>query len=214
MAELRAVDVVTAAGCRSVGLPATYPFDGRRRIGWERTQPIGLRAFDAGEEAIAARSAALADGERGEELARIIRTEGPPPVDAPAPVRRVVRVTISCDRPRPRTGATPPRARGAPASIRRSGMAGSWQEGDEGVAMGDWSLTLRGADVGSRKVHKRPTGRTGGRGCFGAAAFACSWTRAARRDPDPATEKETDEEDTAIRGRCSPPFEARCTTSR
>jgi hypothetical protein len=73
LAELRAVDVVTAAGCRSVGLPATYPFDGRRRIGWERTQPIGLRAFDAGEEAIAARSAALAEGERGEELARIIR---------------------------------------------------------------------------------------------------------------------------------------------
>ncbi len=74
VAEVRAVDVVTAAGCRAVGLPATYPFDDmRRRTGWERTQPIGLRAFEEGEAAIAARSAALAFGERGEELACIIR---------------------------------------------------------------------------------------------------------------------------------------------
>ncbi|MGZ8571729.1 MAG: hypothetical protein ACXWW5_05835, partial [Actinomycetota bacterium] len=41
--------------------------------GGDRTPPIGVRGFDAGEEAIAARSAALAEGERGEELARIIR---------------------------------------------------------------------------------------------------------------------------------------------
>ena len=75
VSELRAADIVTDAGCRAVGLPATYPLDGRRRrIGWERTQPIGLRLFREGEVAIAARSAALASGERGEELARIVRT--------------------------------------------------------------------------------------------------------------------------------------------
>lgn len=69
-----AVDAVTDAGCRSVGLPTTYPFDGRgRRIGWRRTQPIGLAAWEAGERAIACRSAALARGERGEELAWFAR---------------------------------------------------------------------------------------------------------------------------------------------
>ena len=69
-----AVDVVTDAGCLAAGLPATYPFDGRgRRIGWGRTQPIGLAAWEAGEQAIACRSAALARRERGEELAWFVR---------------------------------------------------------------------------------------------------------------------------------------------
>ncbi len=95
--DLRAVDVVTAAGCRAVGLPATYPFDGRRRIGWERTQPIGLRAFDEGEEAIAARSAALAEGERGEELARIIRRrKDRPRLTGRLHLRRMVRMIDRC----------------------------------------------------------------------------------------------------------------------
>jgi hypothetical protein len=68
--EHRAVDVVTDAGCRAAGLPVTYPFDGRRRrIGWQRTQPIGATAWQSGERSIACRSAALPRGERGEELA-------------------------------------------------------------------------------------------------------------------------------------------------
>jgi hypothetical protein len=81
--EGRTVDVVTDLGCRAAGLPASYPFDGRgRRIGWRRTQPIGLAAWDAGERAIACRSAALPRGERGEELAWFARERGRPRVTA------------------------------------------------------------------------------------------------------------------------------------
>ncbi|HSL11921.1 MAG TPA: RES family NAD+ phosphorylase [Actinomycetota bacterium] len=66
----RAVDVVTDAGCRAAGLPASYPRDGRgRRIAWTRTQPIGEAAWSQGERSVACRSAALAKDERGEELA-------------------------------------------------------------------------------------------------------------------------------------------------
>ena len=68
--EHRAVDVVTDAGCRAAGLPVSYPYDGRgRRIGWERTQPVGSTAWSQDERSIACRSAALNKGERGEELA-------------------------------------------------------------------------------------------------------------------------------------------------
>ena len=75
--EHRAIDVVTDPGCRAAGLPATYPFDGRgRRIGWPRTQPIGEAAWSQGEQSIACRSAALAKGERGEELAWFVRVRG------------------------------------------------------------------------------------------------------------------------------------------
>jgi hypothetical protein len=70
----RAADVVTDAGCQAAGLPRTYPFDARgRRIGWERTQPIGADAWEGGERSIACRSAALPRGTRGEELAWFVR---------------------------------------------------------------------------------------------------------------------------------------------
>jgi hypothetical protein len=71
----RSVDVVTDLGCRSAGLPSTYPFDRRgARIGWTRTQPVGLVAHDAGERSIACRSAALPRGVTGEELAWFARS--------------------------------------------------------------------------------------------------------------------------------------------
>jgi RES domain len=73
--ERRGADVVTDAGCRAAGLPATYPFDGRgRRIGWERTRPVGTAAWEQDEPSIACRSAALPRGERGEELAWFVRS--------------------------------------------------------------------------------------------------------------------------------------------
>ena len=70
----RAVDVVTEAGCRAVSLPATYPYDSQgRKVGWDKTQPIGEAAWKQGERSIACRSAALAEGEAGEELAWFVR---------------------------------------------------------------------------------------------------------------------------------------------
>lgn len=72
LAEHRAVDVVTDAGCSTVGLPRTYPIDSRRRtIPWRRTQPIGQAIWSAGERSIACRSAALPTGE---ELAWFVRS--------------------------------------------------------------------------------------------------------------------------------------------
>ena len=47
------VDVTTDAGCRAAGLPVSYP----KRVGWDRTQPIGQEAWDQGEPGIACRSA-------------------------------------------------------------------------------------------------------------------------------------------------------------
>jgi RES domain-containing protein len=73
--DRRVVDVTTDAGCRAAGLPVTYPFDGRGRVvDWARTQPVGAVAWEQGEASIAARSAALAKDERGEELAWFVRT--------------------------------------------------------------------------------------------------------------------------------------------
>jgi RES domain len=70
----RAVDVVTEAGCHAVSLPSTYPYDSRgRKVGWDKTQPIGEAAWEQGERSIACRSAALAKGEAGEELAWFVR---------------------------------------------------------------------------------------------------------------------------------------------
>jgi hypothetical protein len=75
--DRRAVDVTTDEGCRAAGLPATYPFDRRGRIvGWERTHPVGEVAWDQGETSIAARSAAVARDEHGEELAWFVRAAG------------------------------------------------------------------------------------------------------------------------------------------
>ena len=74
--ERRAVDVVTDAGCRAAGVPITYPFHRRGGVvAWARTQPIGAVAWHQGEAALAARSAALSKGERGEELAWFVRTK-------------------------------------------------------------------------------------------------------------------------------------------
>jgi RES domain len=82
----RAVDVVTDAGCRAASLPVTYPYDGRgRKVGWERTQPIGVAAWEQDERSIASRSAALPPGDRGEELAWFVRT-------------RIDRLTVSARR--------------------------------------------------------------------------------------------------------------------
>jgi hypothetical protein len=64
--EDRYLNAVTEAGLRDVGLPKTYPLDGRRRlIAWPRCQPIGLQAWESGLPGVAARSARAA----GEELA-------------------------------------------------------------------------------------------------------------------------------------------------
>lgn len=83
--EHRSVDVVTDPGCRAAGLPLSYPFDGRGvRLGWHRTQPIGATAWSQGERAIACRSAALPEGERGEELAWFVRERS----DRPKVARR------------------------------------------------------------------------------------------------------------------------------
>lgn len=70
----RAVDVITEAGCRAASLPTTYPYDSRgRKIGWERTQPIGQTVWDQGERSVACRSAAVEKGGDGEELAWLVR---------------------------------------------------------------------------------------------------------------------------------------------
>jgi RES domain-containing protein len=70
----RALDAVTNAGLRALGLPTSYPFDARGdRIEWSTTQPIGKRVWDLAEASIACRSASLPRGERGEELAWFVR---------------------------------------------------------------------------------------------------------------------------------------------
>lgn len=72
--EHRAVDVVTDAGCRAAGLPATYPRDADgAEVGWDRCQPIGRSAWDQGETSIACRSAAARPDDRGEELGWFVR---------------------------------------------------------------------------------------------------------------------------------------------
>lgn len=63
------VDAVSAAGLRSLGLPASYPLDGAgREVPHAVCQPIGQAARDEGERGIACRSAA-ARPSPGEELA-------------------------------------------------------------------------------------------------------------------------------------------------
>jgi hypothetical protein len=76
VAEHRAVDVVSDAGCRAASLPATYPLDENgRTIGWDRTRPIGTAAWEQGERSIACRTAALGSAGDGEELAWFVRTQ-------------------------------------------------------------------------------------------------------------------------------------------
>lgn len=75
--EAEFIDVVSDEGCVAAGLPATYPLDENdREIGWDRCQPIGLRAWHAGEAGIACRSAATPD-RSGEELALFGRAGQP-----------------------------------------------------------------------------------------------------------------------------------------
>jgi len=68
------VDAVTDAGLSALGLPETYPLDEQGvGIPHERCQPIGQRAWDAGEDGIACRSAADSAPAGSEELAFFAR---------------------------------------------------------------------------------------------------------------------------------------------
>ena len=64
------VDALSARGLASLGLPATYRVHPNgRRVSWSRCQPLGRRAWDAGEPGIACWSAAMRRSAKGEELA-------------------------------------------------------------------------------------------------------------------------------------------------
>lgn len=68
------VDAVNDAGLAALGLPVTYPRDDRSEvIPHAECQPIGQRAWDAGERGIACRSAAATATPAGEELAFFAR---------------------------------------------------------------------------------------------------------------------------------------------
>ena len=63
------VDLVSSDGCRSVGLPDTYPLDENGDIiPQERCHPIGKEAWDSGAAGIAYRSAALKRNHNDDEL--------------------------------------------------------------------------------------------------------------------------------------------------
>jgi hypothetical protein len=64
------VNAMTDAGLRSVNLPTTYPLDSRGEIIAHRIcQPIGQRAWDAGERGIACRAATRGAPAKDEEVA-------------------------------------------------------------------------------------------------------------------------------------------------
>jgi RES domain-containing protein len=66
----RYVDLLSPRGLESAGLPRTYPRDARgRRIGWSRSQRVGVAAWEQDHRGIACRSAAPNAPEGGEELA-------------------------------------------------------------------------------------------------------------------------------------------------
>ncbi len=66
----RFADAVSARGLESMGLPGSYPRDGRGRIvAWSRCRPLGEEAWAAGHPGIACRSAAPTAPAGGEELA-------------------------------------------------------------------------------------------------------------------------------------------------
>jgi hypothetical protein len=72
--EGRYVDAVNDAGLAALGLPVTYPRDDRGEpIPHAHCQPIGQRAWDAGERGIVCRSAAETAPPAGEELAFFAR---------------------------------------------------------------------------------------------------------------------------------------------
>jgi RES domain-containing protein len=70
--EAAYVDAISKRGLGSLGLPASYP----KGIGWERCQPLGLEAWNAGEPGVAARSAAPNAPADGVELAYFRRRRG------------------------------------------------------------------------------------------------------------------------------------------
>jgi RES domain-containing protein len=71
------VDAVTDEGCIELGLSVTYPVDAKgNEVGWDRCQPIGSKAWEAGEAGVACRSAVTPD-RTGEELALFHRAENP-----------------------------------------------------------------------------------------------------------------------------------------
>lgn len=64
------MDAVTDNGLKSLELPASYPLDaGGETVPHDACQPIGQRAWEAGEPGIACRSAAPAAPPSDEELA-------------------------------------------------------------------------------------------------------------------------------------------------
>ena len=68
--EDKYVDAVSKSGLRSLGLPESYPLDARGRlVEHGACQPIGRRAWDAGEPGVACRSAVRGAATKGEELA-------------------------------------------------------------------------------------------------------------------------------------------------
>ncbi|MGH2714660.1 MAG: RES domain-containing protein [Thermoleophilaceae bacterium] len=70
----RYVDAISDAGLGALGLPLTYPRDDRGQpVQHAECQPIGQRAWDAGERGIACRSAAETAPLAGEELAFFAR---------------------------------------------------------------------------------------------------------------------------------------------
>jgi hypothetical protein len=72
--EREYVDAVTDGGLQALGLPATYPRDTSGETLEHRVcQPIGERAWEAGEHGIACRSAARSAPPAGEELAFFAR---------------------------------------------------------------------------------------------------------------------------------------------
>lgn len=68
------VDAVTDPGVQALGLPLEYP-DG---VGWELCQPVGRRAYQAGERGIACRTACRGGGDPDHEELALFDHEGAP----------------------------------------------------------------------------------------------------------------------------------------
>jgi hypothetical protein len=68
------IDAISDRGLLGIGLPSTYPLDGNGEpISHALCQPIGQRAWTAGEPGIVCRSAAPSAPNRSEELAFFAR---------------------------------------------------------------------------------------------------------------------------------------------
>jgi len=74
------VDALSRRGLASLGLPETYPrHRNGRLVSWSTCQPLGLKAWEAGEPGIACRNAAMIAPAVGEELALFDRGAMPGP---------------------------------------------------------------------------------------------------------------------------------------